>query len=371
MSPSNRCASIVRFSRVLRRALPAVTLVAAVPRPERARAAADDAGAATEITGPTLGLSTLVLTSYTSNLFHEQRRRQSDFTSKGGPGERFAGMSGPADFLTELGIKGSSAWPRDTNRKVVLSAEARYFLHLRNAVANYARLEIGARYDLTRRNTITLQVTGTPKRFRKNYAARLFAGNRVYEPAWYRELDLAAGHRRKWSKRWKTEAQYVPEIRRYLAPFKNRSYHRHELGLHVRRDVGDYLEASVGARGALTWTPSDLELGVPVERSHRELAAVAAIGLALPARVAAELEGEYRVRRYTATVVANDSYFGRTDHRTVVTVGVKRRLGDSFVVLVEASFTQNETNRRDHPNVDPGELGYDEAVAAVGVKGTF
>ena len=316
------------------------------------------------------GLTAELIGTYTDNLYRVQRRREDDF-DRNQPGEQFYEMEGPGDFVTEASVAPFHKWDLGEGRDAKASIAAGYAFHVQNAIANYFFIEGSGGYDVSRDDTLSVEAEIIPRRFKKNYSIRDDAfGNRFYEHAYYWEIEPAVGWRHEWTERWKTDLAYEVGVRRYLAPFSNRDTTWHGPELIVSHDFGR-VEVGLGAGAAFATTPSGLEFGVPVDRSYNDVRMLAEGEVNLPAGWSVGAEAEYRIRNYTTDEPANDTYFERTDQRWTFTVEGKKRFGEVFSLLVLAGLVDNATNRQDHPNVDPTDLGYEELFLGIGAEATF
>ncbi len=316
-----------------------------------------------------LGLSAQLFSTYTTNLYHEQRRREDDF-DRNGRGQRYYEMEGPADLVTEAEVSINYGGKVSRKRSARVELAVGYVLHLRNAIANYFRAEAGAFYDVTSRDRLTLGVEGVPRRFKKNYSIREVAGEKYYEHAYFWEIETTPGWRHEWTKHAGTELAYEFGVRRYLDPFGNRDTTRHAGELVATYDFGR-VEPSLGGGAALGTTPSGLEFGVPVDRSYRDITLLAGLDIGYGAGFSSGLEVEYRNRHYTTDEPLNETYFDRTDQRWSVVLDARKRFGKPLALLAEVGFVNNATNRQDHPGVAPEDLGYQEWTFGLGIEATL
>lgn len=315
-------------------------------------------------------ISAQVLETYSTNLYHEQKRHENDF-NRNGPGERYEGMEGPGDFITEASVEGGLKWKLDKGRFAKASLGAGYVFHVYNAIANYFELSAGGHYDVARHDRLMLDVDVIPRRFRKNYSISYDAnGNKFWQHAYYWEVQPSLGYRHLWPAHWGTELTYELGIRRYEDPHGNRSVTSNGLTLLVTHDF-KRVTLGVGIEGAIGTTPSGLEFGIPVERSYRDITPIATLDAALPHGFSLGVDLEYRIRHYTTDERANDTYFDRTDRRWDLELKGKKRLGDVFAVVADAGWIRNDTNRQDHPNVDPTDLAYQEFLVGLGIEATL
>ena len=304
--------------------------------------------------------------TYSSNLYHEQRRRQDSF-GQNAPGQRYFGMEGPEDLVNEARVEGSHKWDLGEHRDAKAALGAGYVFHLQNAIANYFELGAAFGYDVARRDRLSLDVEFVPRRFKKNYAADQIAGSSVYEHAYYREIVVTPAYRHGFTKQLRADLAYELGVKEFEDPFKNRDTISHGVELVVRNEFGR-VTPGLGGGAAIGTTPSGIEFGIPVERSYRDVVLLGLVDVDLPSGFDVGLDVEYRIRHYTTDEPRNDTYFDRTDRRWELGLELTKRFGRHFAVLGNLGFVVNETNRQDHPNVAPEDLGYEELLAGLGCK---
>lgn len=306
--------------------------------------------------------------TFSSNVFREQNRRVDDFDTKNDPGERFYDMNGPADLVTRLALEGGIAHKLGKKRKLEAVVGGEYYVHARNTIANYAQLIAELSYDLTRNTALEWKAGFVPRRFYKNYAARLDAlGEKVFEPAYAMSLEVAAEVEHRWSD-WKGTAEYELLVRRFADPFGNRDRTGHDLDLELGRELSKNLTVGASAGAGIGIAPGLLELGVVVDRSYWQAGGGAFAEADLRRGWGVEGEVGYRLRRYTTDVLMDDAHYGRVDNRIATEAGVEKELGDHWTLLFEAGWTEQLSDRSD-PTVDTDEAGYRELFAGAGVRG--
>ncbi len=309
-------------------------------------------------------------TTYSSNVFREKRRSMGDFDAKSAPGERYHRMASPDDFILAAGLGLDYARRVGDRRDIKLGVDADYARYLRTPIASHFTLGAGVSYEITKADRVSLKLQAVPHRFKKNYAAQVMAGNKVYEAAYYRELEPRLGYRRRWGESWRSDLVAALGLRRHLGPFGNRDRTWGEWGVLIGHELGRKVDVGLGGRFNITKTPSGRELGVVMERSFQEWAALATMELRLPGHTTAGAQAEYRQRHYTTDVILNDGYFERSDQRIAIGIEASKRVGKGIAVLLHAEWMTNATDRAD-PKVDTDELGYDVLAAGLGVRGTF
>jgi len=307
-------------------------------------------------------------TSFTSNLFKEQNRRVDDFDSKNDPGERYYGMEGPSDLVTRLELEGGIEHKLGHKRKLEAVVSGEYFVHARNAIANYAELGAKVSYDITRRTELELTAGLVPRRFHKNYAARLDgAGGKVFEKAYAMTGEAGAELEHHWSG-WRATGAYDLLVQRFEDPFENRDRTGHDVTIEVGREVTDRVVVGGAATGGVATTPGLVELGVAVDRSYWQAGAGGFAEADLRHRWKLEGELGYRMRQYTTDVVMDDAHYQRVDHRVKTDVTAEKTFGKRWTLLLEGGWTEQLSDRSD-PALDTDEAGYRELVIGAGVRG--
>jgi hypothetical protein len=197
------------------------------------------------------------------------------------------------------------------------------------------------------------------------------AGKKLFQHAYYFDLEGTIHYQRRWAPRLSTEVAYSFGTRRYNAPFPTRRLDRHELAVVARPELRPGVELGFGASAAWGHAPVAVELGQLVDRSSNDAAVLVGLRLRLPARIEVDAESEVRVRSYTTLLHQSRLYFDRVDHRLTARLNARLPLGQHLAVVLRAAWTRNDTNRADDPALDNGELGYEEAVATLGLNGAF
>jgi len=307
-------------------------------------------------------------TSFTSNLFKEQNRRVDDFDSKNDPGERYYDMEGPADLVTRLELEGGIARKLGHKRKLEAVLSGEYFVHARNAIANYAQLGADVSYDITRHTELELTAGFVPRRFHKNYAARLDgSGAKVFEKAYAMTFEAGAELEHRWSG-WRATGAYELLARRFEDPFENRDRTGHDVTVELGREITDRVVVGGAATGGVATAPGLVELGVVVDRSYWQAGAGGFAEVDLRHRWKLEGELGYRIREYTTDVMADDAHYQRVDHHVKTDVSAEKAFSKRWALLLEGGWTEQLSNRSD-PTLDADEAGYRELVIGAGVRG--
>lgn len=302
--------------------------------------------------------------AYTSNLFKEQERRLSQFETRRDVGERYHGMQGPEDVVTTPGLEIGVGW-KQHKRETELTLGAEYAVHARNPIANHLLLELEAARDLTKRDTLSLELTLTPSRFKKNYVYADVDRTQLFSRADYLEWGGALGYARRWAKRWRTGIQIGFGQKRFDDPFANRDENGYAGALQLRFDPWKRLALELGVAVGATLTPDGREFGVRVDRSRIDTEPSFGATLDLPQRFEVEAGVAYRVRTYTTGERADGAHFDRVDRRWTVEGSVSKGFGDAFALVLGTSFADSNADRLD-PAQDPNEYGYQEFRVELG-----
>lgn len=337
----------------------ATTTVSGQEAPDPSSEREVEAGASA--TGPHLGLGVHVDIVYTSNLFRYQNRRLSDFRAgnQTGPAERFYRLKGPEDVVTTPGADVLMSWKHSDKRDTALSVGASYTLHARNPIANYLTLVGELGYDLTQRDTLSLETEFIPSRFKKNYASGEPAGIRFYERADYLKWSGEVAYEREWSKPWSTELAFGVGMRRFDDPFANRDGNSFAGRLGVEHDPWKRLTLAATLEIGRTLTADGVELGIRVDRAHFDLEPAFGATLDLPSRWEVEAGVAYRWRSYTTDESTDGVHFDRLDRRLALEGSVGKGFGKTFTLALEASYDDSNAGRVD-PADDADEFGYEE-----------
>lgn len=325
------------------------------------------AGSAAADAKPRLGAH--VEARYTSNLFKEQERRLPQFETRTQPGERYHGMQGPSDVVTTPGLDIGVGW-KHHKRKTRLSLGAEYAVHARNPNANYLALELGAAHDVTKRDALSLGLTLTPARFKKNYAYAEVAGTRFYGEANYLGWGAVLAYERRWTKRWRTELELGLGQKRFDDPFANRDENAYSGALSVRHDPWKRLALTLGVEAGVTQTPDGVEFGVKLERSRFDAEPSFGVAVDLPRGFGVEAGVAYRIRTYTTDVTNDGGHFDRVDRRWTAEGQVDKKFGRSFALLLSSSFADSNADRFDATE-DPNAYGYQEFQVGLGCEYRF
>jgi hypothetical protein len=311
----------------------------------------------TEEPGARLKPGLLAETRYTSNLFHVQDRRVAAFEAHRDPGQRFHGMGAIWDLILRTGLRAAVELPIDHRRGVELGLGASYALHLNNGIADFFQAATWAGWEPTRYDEFRASATVAPHRYRKNFRG---PDGLRFEPAYARELELAARYDREWSAAIATRLEYLLDQSAYDAPFHNRDALAH--GARVALAIGKRSRVEVGGGIGISTSPGEVEQGIVVDRSFREGALSARVRLEPSHSAAIDASCEFRIRDFTTSVSQDLTYFDRTDRRVRAEFTVSKKLGSGFSLSPFAEFTRNYSDRSD-PNLGADEAGFVELVA--------
>ncbi|HEU5055457.1 MAG TPA: hypothetical protein VFU21_02995 [Kofleriaceae bacterium] len=316
-----------------------------------------------------VGVDAELTVVYTSNVFREQARRLDDFDSKNDPGERFEDMEGPGDVYARpaLGID----WTNKvgSGRRLKLSAGADFTAYARNGIANYATLEAGGSFDVTKHDRLGLEVEFIPRRFKENYFNDV-GGTKVFDRAYYLQVAPELSYRREWTKRWATELLYELSLRRFEDPFPHRDVTTHSFALLLARELSGRVTVKLGPEVAFARVDEHMEFGATVDRSHTDLGALGALELNLRHGWAAEAEVEYKRKSYGSDDPADDAHHERRDDGLYLDAEVRKRMTHTWYLTGMTGLTVVKSNR-DDPTIDADDYGYTELVVGVGGLAKF
>lgn len=320
-----------------------------------------------DATGPDFDLRAELTAAYTSNLYHVTREHIDEFETRDATGDRFHGMKGPDDVWVSPELHTALGWDLGDKRDLELSLAAEYVAHVRNSIANYARMGAGVAWDASRDDALALEAELVPTRFKKNYPAQEVLDTTIYGRADYLDFAVELTYARAFGKRWSGELVYGFETIGFDAPFTNRNSDEHALTTLAAVEVGSRVELASGMRAAIASAPGLMEFGVEVDRSRYELEPIAMFELNLPSRFEVELHGSYRIRNYTTDVTADDTYFDRVDRKLDLELEVSKGFGKTWTVAIESSWTHNDADRIDAQD-DPDVVDYDEIIVGAGLE---
>ena len=177
----------------------------------------------TEAKEPDFDVEVGVKAYYTSNLYRVTEKQEDQFDSKDDPGERFFDMEGPEDFVTRPGADLNWKWDVAKKRDLEFSLGADYYVHARNTIADYLRLQTNLAYDLTRDDRVGLGFEFLPDRFKRNLSLQdPGSGNKIFDRADYQQMSVAPRYSHDWNKDLSTGIEYEYSDREYDSPFENR-----------------------------------------------------------------------------------------------------------------------------------------------------
>jgi outer membrane protein assembly factor BamA len=320
---------------------------------------------------PDLDIELHANTYYTSNLYHVSDKREDQFDSKDGPGERFHDMEGPDDIVTCVGF--AIGWQREVaeKRDLALSLGTDYSLHARNSIANYFEINGALTYDLTRNDTVRLKAAFIPDRFRKNLSLEdPDTGAKTFARADYQQIDVSPRYLHEWNKDWSTGVEYEYSQREYDDPFGNRDRDCHSLAAIVGYEGLTRTDILLTAGFCTAETPTDVEFGIETDRSYEDWFAELEVKFDLPHHWEAEVGVEYRNRAYTTDVKADDAHYDRTDDLWAFDVEVGRQIRKNIYAGLQLGWARNDSDRTDD-TVESDEVGWEEYRVGLVAEWTF
>lgn len=327
-------------------------------------AAADDEG------GPRYGLIAHVEQSYSSNLFHEQNRRLPLFETENRHWQRYEGMAGPEDFVTEPGLDAGVVFELGKRQSLAFELGTQYALHAHNAIANYLSLAAEVRYRLGERDRLSYKVGLVPTRFVKNYPyASVPALNQTYfQRADRLELENELTYRHEWTKRVRSELGLALNLNRFDPPFENRDGNEYAASVASTYAPLSALEIELGLDFGVTLTPHGVEYkGYAVDRSHHDIEPHLEVALDLPHRFGAVLDFGARLRQFETDERDDDSYYGRHDVRLEIAAELSKGFGKHFEVALKGGYQRNSAHRVD-PSDDADDYGFEELTLGLGLS---
>ncbi len=309
---------------------------------------------------PDFNVDVSVKSYYTSNLFHVTEERKDQFDSKNGVDERFHDMKGPDDFVTRPGIDLEWKWDVAKKRDFEISLGADYYVHARNTIANYLRLQGAVAYDLTRDDELGVDAEFIPDRFKKNLSLEDDdTGDKIFRRADYQQFSVAPWYLHEWNKDWSTGVQYEYSSRNYDSPFENRDRQRHTITALVQYGGFKRVDIGLGVGYSMTDVAESTEFGIEVDRSYDDLLGELQIDLNLPHRWEAEFGVEYRNREYGSNEPADTAHFDRSDDRWALSASVGRWVRKDLFLALELGWALNDSKQVD-TTIEPDEQGYEE-----------
>lgn len=297
---------------------------------------------------------------YTSNLFRVTEEREDQFDSKDDVGERFHDMEGPDDFVTRPGIDLEWKWDVAKKRDFEISFGADYYIHARNTIADYLRLQGEVAYEVTRDDEVGMEVELIPDRFKKDLSLEdEDSGDKIFRRADYQQFSVAPWYLHDWNKDWSTGVEYEYSDRTYDSPFENRDRERHTLMGLVEYTGFKRVDLTLGVGYSMTDVPKSTEFGVEVDRSYDDFLAELEIDLNLPHRWEAQFGVEYRNREYGSNEPADTARYDRSDARWALSASLGRWVRKNLFLALEADWRLNDSERVD-ATIEPDQQGYEE-----------
>jgi len=311
-------------------------------------------------------LRSRITTKYTNNLFKVRRAWENQFSIKNEPGQRFEGLAGPEDQVSRVAIDARMKWKLRKKRSFDVFAHVDYNSHLRNPIANYLFLDAGIAYDISKHDHLQLYVDYIPNRFKKNYKVQIPAG-KTFNPAYYFEFEAGIRYKRDWNKKWSNVFGYGLATREFEAPFTNRNRTAHRFTMQSNHDLFRKVDISFGAAYTAAFTPSGMEFGVTSDRSFNNLVFKTKLDLDLPKHWDVSAGVKYRIRDYTTNVRADEARYARKNARWSATFEVKKRLWKRGLLVLDALWMLNQTNKDDN-EIDPDIAGYRVFSVGAGIQ---
>lgn len=311
-------------------------------------------------------LHSRINTEYTSNLFKVARKWENQFDTKNVSGQRFEGLEGPADAVSQVAIEAKQKWKFRKKRSFAVFTHLYYNSHLRNTIANYVLVGGGIAYDITRHSHLKLYMDYIPSRFKKNYKVQIAAG-KTYKPAYYFEFKSGIRYRRDWNKKWSSVLGYGLANRNFEDPFTNRNRISHKFTMQSNHDLFRRVSLILGLGYTAALTPSGIEFGVSVNRSYHDMLFKTELNFDLPNRWDACVGVKYRMRNYTTDVPADPSHYDRKNGRWATAFELKKKVWKKWLLSLDILWMVNQTNK-DDDELDPDIRGYRVFSLGAGIK---
>lgn len=321
-------------------------------------------------------------TTYLSNLYNVPLEYEDRFAAESGPGQRFDGMSGPADVEMQFAGEASATWRLAKRRELRASADIRYYRYIDNDIANYLQLRCGGRVDLTRRDHLDMRIAYIPDRFKRNFKTWFFVDDALattFEPARYSQFAARVRYDRDWTKNLTAGLSYERAQRGFEKPFEIRDRTQHALEAHAERRIGRRVSVELEAGYARAATPSESVPGATPDeprtardRSFAEIGGAAAINVGLRPSWRAGLEFSLARRDYTTDVALDKLYHERTDYAWLFGANLRKRLGKNLALQGEWLIRRKTSDRTPSPEEAVDEdIAYEGNALGVGLVYTF
>ena len=306
--------------------------------------------------------------SHESNLYHVQRRHEADLAVQAAPYERFHGMKGPSDVEGKLSLDLAWRFKHISKRAITLRLRSRQHAFQDNEIANWSEFQFTTGFELTKKDTLSLDIDYLPQRFRKNRSNEAFPGIVVYERSDARQFGQSLQYAHAWTKKWNSTMGWGSWRRDYAAPFDERDADLSSWSVATRFKPMKRLALELGFERRSTRTGSEIQSGVEKDRSHDDDLTSLDVQVKLPHHWRVTQKTVYRARDYTTDVVADTSRFGRTDHRWTFGLDVEKKLKAGWTLAFDVSRLENDSGRSVTGPSSP--YGYDDLVAGVSIAFT-
>ena len=321
--------------------------------------------------------------TYLSNMYNVPKEREALFDVENGPGQRYDGMSGPADFEIQAESEASARWRLAKRRALRCYAGVRYSAFVDNGIANYLRLKMGGHIDLTRRDHLKLRILYLPNRFRKNYKVATRVGDEReirFEHAYYSQIRSQLHYMRDWTRNLSAGLQYEYESRSFDNLFQARDRTKHTLMLQADQRLGRKVDLGLAAGYSRAATPTEITLRdaqgdlttLERNRSFEELLGMATLELKLPRGWKTGLSIDYSTRDFTTEVREDALYYRREDDTWTVGVKLSKKLSRNLTLRLNGLVREKISNRK--PALEGAEdedIGYERYSFGGGVAISF
>ncbi len=312
-------------------------------------------------------ISGSLLAEYTDNQFRLSDEDQEDFPTDRAPGEQFFAMKETSDLVSRLRVKSDLTWRMANKRKLGVLLQATYYAHLENAVSDYPRFDAEIDYRFGKVHRLYGGIDRRVDRFWKNY---VITGTSTFGPAVYDQSVFHTGYTRRVGKRGRGGIEVRHLQRDYDAPFSDRDREGDYVTLHARYPIAGRLDGQTSVQAGEIEVAVDGTGLTPIDRSFDERLLEQLFLVNLRKKQELELLLQYREREYTTPFPTDLGRFGRTDERMRIKLGYSKRLTKKLTLRGHATYTDNASQRLD-PAVETDEVGYEEAVAGIGLGYTF
>ncbi len=305
---------------------------------------------------------------YTSNAFGLKDDWIDSFAAQQGPGERFAGLSSPWDFVTPLRAEAESRWKQQGGLRFTAVGAVGYEHYLQNRLASFTELRAGGSLETGKNGRSRLRLDWTPRRYKRNYENPDLVFDE-YIQAHYGQWGLALDHTQRLRKTWSLQLLLEHENRRYDDPFTNRDRLLWAGGLGVEHDLSKHMSVEFVSKLCTARAPGGIEEGIVVDRSFAQIELSSRFATRLGAWRSA-LFGALQFRDYTTDNPADASRYGRRDRSWEIGTQWDRRLGTRESLSLRFAHTSQASDRPADLN-DPDLVPYHETVLGIGLTRQF